>query len=169
MHLLHIYFLYIHSPPPKKKKPISVSPRVSSPSHKTPKKNLLQKVPNKTRKSENRPIFAAPTNLPSPPPVSPRRMPTIPPEATAPAAPNPPVQDRSTRGAARQARDEGDGACGACGDAWVEVWNGWTGGGWTVDTVSFNHQKRGGACIPLSVFSSTLLLQGICLLQFLFE
>ena len=131
MHLLHIYFLYIHSPP-KKKTTNSVSPRVSSPSHKTPKKKSPPKSPQqnignrKNRANLRRPYPQPAQTPPGPYPRGGCRLST---GGDCTCGPKSTSADRSARSAARQARDEGDGACGACGDAWGEVWNGWTGGG----------------------------------------
>ena len=144
MHLLHIYFLYIHSPPQKKKKTISVSPRVSSPSHKTPKKKISSK--KSPTKLGNRKIGQS--SLPQPTCQARRPYPRggcrLSTGGDCTCGPKSTSADRSARGAARQARDEGDGACGACGDAWGEVWNGWTGGVELLTPLTLTIRKGGG-------------------------
>ena len=142
MHLLHIYFLYIHSPPPKKKQSPSV-PEYLAQVTKLQKKISSKKSPTKLG---NRKIGQSSPPQPTcqarrPYPRGGCRLST---GGDCTCGPKSTSADRSARGAARQARDEGDGACGACGDAWGEVWNGWTGGVELLTPLALTIRKGGG-------------------------
>ena len=128
MHLKYIldvtpWYFCIYIPPPKKTN--SVTPRVIL----AQVTKLQKKSPPKSpqQKSENRPIFAAPTNLPEPPPVSPRRMPTI--HRRRPHLRPQIHQCRQLRPLRRLPNTWQRRRCLWC--LWRclgEVWNGWTGG-----------------------------------------
>ena len=81
--------IFVYTSPPQKKNKLRHSQSNSSPSHKTPKKISSKKSPTKIGKSAN-------LRRPNQPAWAAARIPEAdadyPPEATTPAAPNPPVQ-----------------------------------------------------------------------------